>query len=125
MLADWILIYHINPKGKINFIKLLGSMGNEILKENGLNILKPPSEFTVYRINHKLLEGLCMVEVGWKEGVKYFDREKDLSKRPLGIKENDVKGERLYTGYNFSGGYLAGTNHDIVILTRVFRKLSN
>jgi hypothetical protein len=39
--------------------------------------------------------------VGWKGGVKYFDREKDLSKRPLGIKENDVKGERLYTGYIF------------------------
>jgi hypothetical protein len=39
--------------------------------------------------------------VGWKEWVKYFDREKDLSKRPLGIEENDVKGESLYTGYNF------------------------
>jgi hypothetical protein len=39
-------------------------------------------------------------EVGWKEGVKYFDREKYLSKRPVGIQENDVKGERLYTGYN-------------------------
>jgi hypothetical protein len=59
--------------------------------------------------------------VRWKEVVKYFDREKDLSKRPLGIDENDVKGERLYTGYNFSEGYLSGTNHDIVILTRVFK----
>jgi len=40
-------------------------------------------------------------EVEWKEGVKYFDREKDLSKRPLGIQETNVKGERLYIGYNF------------------------
>jgi hypothetical protein len=39
--------------------------------------------------------------VGWTERVKYFDREKDLIKRPLGIVENNVKGERLYTGYNF------------------------
>jgi len=39
--------------------------------------------------------------VGWKEGVKYFDREKDLSKISLGLQETDVKGERLYTGYNF------------------------
>jgi hypothetical protein len=43
--------------------------------------------------------------MGWS-GVEtrgeIFWQGKDLSKRPLGIEENDVKVERMYTGYNFS-----------------------
>ena len=35
---------------------------------------------------------------GGKKGMKYCDRERGPSKRPQGILENDVKGERLCTG---------------------------
>jgi len=96
MYTIWILIYHTNTKGKINFIKSTWKSGKLKIKVKLVKYFKTTPR--IYSMSNKsqIIGNVCLwFEVGWKEGVKYFDREKDLRKIPLGIQETDVKGERL------------------------------